>query len=94
MKLKRFAFENTYYKDEWLDVVPRGDKNITGQVRYKDGTAIAHDNDSDLFAVYDGAGNIMGDINSYGETCCAGDESEYKLTFLKSALKKLVEMTE
>lgn len=94
MKLKRFSFENTYYKDEWLDVVPRGDKNATGQVRYKDGTAISHDNDVDKFAVYDGAGNIMGDINSKGETFYAGDENEYKYTFLKSAAEKLAEMTE
>lgn len=80
MKIKRFSFENKYYKDgEWEDYVP------DSTYRYKDGSAIVHDNNPNLFAVYDGAINYMGDVSTSGEIRFGGDETEYKRTFLESA---------
>lgn len=87
MNIKRFSFENKLYKDdEWKEYVP--DSNV----RYKDGSAIAHENDENRFAIYDGGTNLMGDITVNGDIQFAGEESEYKRTFLESARDMLKSM--
>lgn len=68
-------FTNKYYKKTW-------EKTTKNGTPYKIGTYKAT---NDGYAVYDGATNYMGKITASGEIICNGAESEYKMSFLKSA---------
>lgn len=88
MEIKRFSFENRYYRDsEWAEFISE-----RGTVRYKDGSAIVHGNNPNLFAVYDGAINYMGDVSTNGDIHFGGNETEYKRTFLESARDTLKDL--
>ena len=76
-------FENKYYKKEWKE------RTFFTKKPYKIGTII-EDRDG-TFAVYDGAHNWMGTISAKGTSKQNGQVSEYKETFIKSALEFLKE---
>ena len=79
MHVWQSEFENKYYKKEWKQ------KTFFTRKLYKIGTLL-EDKDG-TFAVYDGAHNWMGTFDKTGKVKYNGTSTEYKETFLKSAVE-------
>lgn len=79
MHIWRSEFENKFYKKEWKELTPFTRKP------YKIGLIV--ENREGNFTVYDGAHNYMGNFDKKGSIKYNGKESEYKETFLKSAVE-------
>lgn len=80
-------FVNTLYKDEWMQEVPRHPGYY-----YKNGVYSQAYIDRKLkYAVYDGATNFIGYVNTDGtfEVNSANPQDEYSLTFLES-VKRII----
>lgn len=73
-------FENTRYLPEWEERTPQG-------LRYARGSASERSDGS--LAVYDGAGNYVGDVSRHGELRFSGEAGPYKESFLLSAAEQL-----
>ena len=69
-------FDNLYYSPEWEEKTTQG-------ALYARGTASERSDGS--HAVYDGAGNYMGEVRSDGAFEYAGEPTPYKESFLRSA---------
>ncbi len=75
------GFNNKYYKDEWEQNVPSTGKAYAHGTYFEEG---------DKYVVYDGGQNLMGYVNKNGIFSCAGELTEYKASFLRSAKEELV----
>lgn len=75
-------FENLYYRPEWAKETPQG-------IPYARGTASPRFGGG--FAVYDGAGNYMGEVSADGNLEFAGEPTPYKESFLRSAAEQLLQ---
>ena len=78
-------FDNRYYLPEWEEKTPQGDL-------YARGTASERSDGS--HAVYDGAGNYMGEVSAAGDLEYAGEPTPYKESFLRSAAEQLLQCEE
>lgn len=74
-------FNNLYYRPEWAEKTPQG-------ALYARGTASERGDGS--HAVYDGAGNYMGEVSAAGVPEYAGEPTPYKESFLRSAAEEFV----
>lgn len=74
-------FDNRYYLPEWEEKTPQGDL-------YARGTASERGDGS--HAVYDGAGNYMGEVRADGAFEYAGEPTPYKESFLRSAAEEFL----
>lgn len=73
------AFVNILYKESWAKYVGE----TTNE--YRNGTYAS--SDGITYTIYDGATNYMGKVNvKTGKILCNGETSEYKESFLQSAL--------
>lgn len=75
------GFRNTEYKKEWQKFVG------SSKTEYADGTYFQEEAS---YAVYDGAQNFMGYVNKNGTFSTAGELTEYKASFLRTAKADLV----
>lgn len=82
------GFTNKYYSARWLESPP-GHPEIV----YKNGSWFPEEK-AGGFAVYDGAGNLMGYIRRNGNFVCPDGPTEYSAGFLRAAKEELTALGE
>ena len=77
--MKHNGFRNKYYQEDWIQ-----------NEGYEDGSA--YENEEGAWAVFDGRQNYMGKVDpATGDMESNGEMTQYKESFLRSALEALTE---